>query len=242
MTIGGHAAGEGSSASRDGGSRESWMPAAIRLPRRVRPGAGERDLGAVKQLMAADGLANTAIAQRLDVDVVSRWRKPFAEGGLAVPTASAPGRPRTFTAPVVAGDGAGVRAARGERDAAGEVELPGPRDRGPGHHGVYLGAHGAPLAGAGRAQAVAAPVLDLPRDPYFAVKAARVFDLYERVWEARPLGGDEMCSVPMRKPACRPGAFIRPSAGPPARCGRKTSTPAAAPWPTWPPTTCTAGR
>jgi hypothetical protein len=33
--------------------------------------------------MAADGLANTAIAQRLDVDVVSRWRKPFAEGGLA---------------------------------------------------------------------------------------------------------------------------------------------------------------
>ena len=113
--------------------------------------------------MAADGLANTAIAQRLDVDVVSRWRKPFAEGGLAGwPTASAPGRPRTFTAPVVAGDGAGVRAARGERDAAGEVELPGPRDRGPGHHGVYLGAHGAPLAGAGRAQAVAAPVLDPP--------------------------------------------------------------------------------
>ena len=33
--------------------------------------------------MAADGLANTAIAQRLDVDVVSRWRKRFAEGGLA---------------------------------------------------------------------------------------------------------------------------------------------------------------
>jgi hypothetical protein len=30
-----------------------------------------------------------------------------------------------------------------------------------------------------------------PRDPYFAVKAARVFDLYERIWEARPLGGDE---------------------------------------------------
>jgi hypothetical protein len=36
-------------------------------------------------------------------DVVSRWRKPFAEGGLAGwPTASTPGRPRTFTAPVVA--------------------------------------------------------------------------------------------------------------------------------------------
>ena len=66
-----------------------------------------------------------------------------------------------------AGEGAGVRAARGERDAAGEVELPGPRDRGPGHHGVYPGAHGTPLAGAGRAQAVAAPVLDLSPRPVF---------------------------------------------------------------------------
>jgi hypothetical protein len=117
--------------------------------------------------MAADGLANTAIGRRLDVDVVSRWRKPFAEGGLAGwPTARAPGRPGTFTAPVVAGDDAGVRAARGERDAAGEVELLGPRDRGPGHHGVYLGAHGAPLAGGGRAQAVAARVLDLSPRPF----------------------------------------------------------------------------
>jgi hypothetical protein len=86
--------------------------------------------------MAADGLAKTAIAQRLDVhvDVVSRWRKPFAEGGLAGLAC----RKRTGPAAHVhrtggrAGEGAGVRAARGERDTAGEVELPGPRDRGPG--------------------------------------------------------------------------------------------------------------
>jgi len=48
--------------------------------------------------MAADGLAKTAIAQRLDVhvDVVSRWRKRFAEGGLAGrPQAHRPGRARS---------------------------------------------------------------------------------------------------------------------------------------------------
>jgi hypothetical protein len=45
--------------------------------------------------MAADGLANTAIAQRLDVDVVSRWRKRFVEGGLA--DRKRTGQPRTFT-------------------------------------------------------------------------------------------------------------------------------------------------
>jgi hypothetical protein len=48
--------------------------------------------------MAAEGLANTAIAQDVDVDVVSRWRKPFAEGGLAgrcTPSATTPPAQRT---------------------------------------------------------------------------------------------------------------------------------------------------
>jgi hypothetical protein len=94
-----------------------------------------------------------------------------------------------LTAPVVAQVKA--RAARGERDAAGEVELP---TRETAARGIHLGVHGAPLAGGGQAQAVAAPVLDLPHDPYFAVKAAHVFDLYKRIWEARPLGGDEVCA------------------------------------------------
>ncbi len=30
-----------------------------------------------------------------------------------------------------------------------------------------------------------------PRDPDFATKAARVLDLYERIWEGRPLGPDD---------------------------------------------------
>ena len=172
--------------------------------------------------MAADGLAKTAIAQRLDVhvDVVSRWRKRFAEGGLAA------GRKRTGPAAHVhrtggrAGEGAGVRAASGERDAAGEVELPGPRDRG---RGITASVSARTVR-----RWLAQDVLKrwrhrswiFPGDPFFAVKAARVFDLYERIWEARPPAAMSMCSVPMRNPACRPGAFIRPCRlGPAARCG-----------------------
>lgn len=52
-------------------------------------------------LMAAGGLANTAIAQRLDVhvDVVSRWRRRFAEEGLAgLADRQRAGRPRRFAA------------------------------------------------------------------------------------------------------------------------------------------------
>ena len=30
-----------------------------------------------------------------------------------------------------------------------------------------------------------------PRDPDFAVKAARALDLYDRIWQGQPLGGDE---------------------------------------------------
>jgi hypothetical protein len=30
-----------------------------------------------------------------------------------------------------------------------------------------------------------------PRDPDFAAKAARVLDLYDRIWHGQPLGGDE---------------------------------------------------
>ena len=113
-----------------------------------------------------------------------------------------------------------MRAARGERDAAGEVELPGPRDRGRG----ITASVSARTVRRWLAQDVLKPWRHrswiFPGDPFFAVKAARVFDLYERIWEARPLAAMSMCSVPMRNPACRPGAFIRPCRlGPAARCG-----------------------
>ena len=33
------------------------------------------------------------------------------------------------------------------------------------------------------------------RDPDFAAKAARVLDLYARVWDGQPLGEDEYCDL-----------------------------------------------
>ena len=56
-------------------------------------------------LLAADGLENTVIAARLDVHVgvVGRWRKRFAEAGLAgLADRKRSGRPRVFAAAVVA--------------------------------------------------------------------------------------------------------------------------------------------
>jgi transposase len=55
-------------------------------------------------LLAAQGVANTAIAARLDVDVdvVSRWRRRFVAEGLAgLGDRRRCGRPRSFPARVV---------------------------------------------------------------------------------------------------------------------------------------------
>jgi hypothetical protein len=53
-----------------------------------------------------------------------------------------------------------------------------------------------------------------PRDPYFAVRAARVFDLYERIWEARPLGGDEYVLSADEKPGVQVRRRIHPGLPP----------------------------
>ena len=47
------------------------------------------------------------------------------------------------------------------------------------------------MAGRRCDQALAAPVLDLPRDPDFQTKAARVLDLYARRWQDQPLGPND---------------------------------------------------
>lgn len=57
-------------------------------------------------LMAADGLTNCEISRRLDVhvDVVSKWRKRYAESGLAgLRDRERSGRPPGFPATVVSG-------------------------------------------------------------------------------------------------------------------------------------------
>jgi len=148
-------------------------------------------------LLAADGEPNTAIAARLDVhvSVVSRWRKRFCQQGLdGLDDRPRSGRPRSFPAPVVAE----VKAMACQPPVQREVPL--------------SRWSSAELAGQAMAEGLVASVSPstvrrwlhddairpwqhrswiFPRDPDFAVKAARVLDLYARVWDGVALGEDE---------------------------------------------------
>ena len=83
------------------------------------------------------------------------------------------------------------------------------------------------------------------RDPDFAVKAARVLDLYARIFDGEPLGEDEYVICADEKTSiqarCRCHPTLAPGQGP-GDARRTTSTTAAARWPTWPPTTSTEAR
>jgi transposase len=148
-------------------------------------------------LMAADGETNTRIAQRLDVHVstVGFWRKRFFHDGLAgLEDRQRSGRPRAFAATVVAE----VKAMACESPARREVPL-----------SRWSSAELAAQAVAeGLAVSVSASTVRrwlsedaikpwryrswiFPRDPDFAVKAARVLDLYARLWDGLELGDDE---------------------------------------------------
>ena len=148
-------------------------------------------------LLAADGVANTVIAERLDVhvDVVSRWRKRFCEKGIdGLADRKRSGRPRVFAAEVVAEVKAMACAPPSER------EVPLSRWS------------SAELAAQARAEGLVASVSAstvrrwlaadaikpwqfrswiFPRDPDFAAKAGRALDLYERVWDGEDLGENE---------------------------------------------------
>ena len=148
-------------------------------------------------LLAADGVSNTAIAERVDVhvDVVSRWRKRFCEQRLdGLSDRKRSGRPRVFAAEVV-------------------VEVKAMACQPPEQRQVPLSRwSSAELAAQavtdGLVESVSASTVRrwlaedaiqpwryrswiFPRDPNFAVKAGRVLDLYERVWEGIALGADE---------------------------------------------------
>jgi hypothetical protein len=73
------------------------------------------------------------------------------------------------------------------------------------------------LAERGCAEALAAPLLELPRDPDFAAKAGRVLDLYARVFDGEALtsddyviSADEKTSIQAR---CRCHPTLPPAAG-----------------------------
>jgi transposase len=148
-------------------------------------------------LLAAAGVANTVIAARLgvDVDVVSRWRKRFCLEGIdGLADRKRSGRPRVFAAPVVAE----VKAMACEPPAARAVPL-----------SRWSSAElAAQTVAEGLAVSVSASTVRrwlaqdaikpwqyrswiFPRDRRFAVKAARVLDLYQRTFDGVDLTEDE---------------------------------------------------
>jgi transposase len=174
-------------------------------------------------LAAADGAANAAIARGLGVgdDTVRKWRRRFCEHGLdGLRDRPRPGRPRRFPATVVT------------EVKALACELPADT-------GVPLATWSCPdLAAEAARRGIVASVSAttvrrwltadalkpwqhrswiFPRDPDFAVKAARVLDLYARVWEGEPLGEDDFVISADEKPGVQARSRIHPSS--PARAG-----------------------
>jgi transposase len=148
-------------------------------------------------LLAAGGLENTVIAERLGVHVgvVSRWRRRFAEEGLdGLADRKRSGRPRVYADAVAAE----VKAMACEP----------PEDRGVPQSRWPAADLAAQAAAEGLVESVVRSMvarwLDadairpwryrswiFPRDPQFEVKAARVLDLYQRIWDDAGLGEDE---------------------------------------------------
>jgi len=157
-------------------------------------------------LLAADGLANSAIAARLGTceDTARKWRRRYREQGMdGLADAPRPGRPRKFPARVVAE----VKALACELPVAS---------------GRPLARWTCPeLAREAAASGIVAAVSAFtvrrwladdaikpwqhrswifPRDPHFALQGSRVLDLYQRTWEGQPLGEDEYVLSADEKP------------------------------------------
>ncbi|MGI8751023.1 MAG: IS630 family transposase [Acidimicrobiales bacterium] len=148
-------------------------------------------------LAAADGLANVVIAERVGVcvDVVSWWRKRFAVEGLAgLRDRPRSGRPRVFPAEV----SAGIKALACEPPEARDVPLSRWSSTELALQAVTEGMVSSISSSTVRRWLAADPIKPwryrswiFPRDPNFAIKAARVLDLYARIWDGEPLGPDD---------------------------------------------------
>ena len=169
------------------------------LVARARRARGEqRDvLRARIVLAAADGQPNAAIARCLGIteDTVRRWRVRFAAGRVpGLNDRARSGRPRTFAAVAAAEVKAIACALPAEtgvplaRWSAAELATQAVT------RGVVKGVSASTVRRWLNADAIKpwqCRSWIFPRDPDFAVKAARVLDLYDRVWDGRALGPDE---------------------------------------------------
>ena len=153
-------------------------------------------------LLAARGARNIDIADQVGVcvDVVSRWRKRFCEHGVAgLKDRPRSGRPRIFGPEVVAG----VKALACEPPEQRDVPLSRWSSNELAAQVVSEGLVDAISSSTVRRWLHADAIKPwryrswiFPRDPNFAGKAARVLDLYARVFDGVPLGpGDYVISA-----------------------------------------------
>ena len=177
-------------------------------------------------LAAADGASNAAIGRALGIcdDTVRKWRRRFCQHGLdGLHDRPRTGRPRRFSAAVVAE----VKALACELPAQSDVPLAKWSCPDLATEAIQRGVVESVSASTVR-RWLAADALKpwqhrswiSPRDPHFAVKAARVLDLYARVFDGEPLrdndyvlSADEKLSVQARSrihPSRPPGPGRRP--------------------------------
>jgi transposase len=148
-------------------------------------------------LAAADGVQNVDIAQRVGVcvDVASKWRKRFCEEGLTgLRDRPRAGRPRHFAAAVVAG----IKALACEPPERRDVPLSRWSSLELAAQAKSEGLVESISSSTVRRWLAAAAIKPwryrswiFPRDPDFAQKAARVLDLYARVFNGVALGSND---------------------------------------------------
>jgi transposase len=147
-------------------------------------------------LAAAAGQANAAIAAELGIctDTVRKWRRRFAEGRLAgLKDAPRSGRPPAFTAT----DRAEAVALACALPAESGVPLS--RWSGPDLARELAARRGIAASASTVRRWLAGDALKpwqhrswiSVRDPQFAIRAARVLDLYTGIWDGRPLGEND---------------------------------------------------
>ncbi|MCC8246257.1 IS630 family transposase [Saccharothrix luteola] len=160
-------------------------------------------------LAAADGWSNAGIARELRIleDTVRRWRRRFRHEGLpGLADRPRVGRPRVFPAAVVAE----VKAPACEPPTQSDMPLARWSCPEPAREAVARGVCKRVSASTVRRRLAADAIKPwqhrswiFPRDPYFAVKAARVLDLYSRVREGEPLGENDFVPSADGKPGVR---------------------------------------
>lgn len=173
-------------------------------------------------LAAADGASNAAVAQRLGIclDTVRKWRSRFCRNGIeGLRDLPRSGRPRIFPAEVVAE----VKALACELPARADVPLTRWSCPELAREAVTRGIAGTISASTVRRWLAADAIKPWqyrswisPRDPYFASKAARVLDLYARLWGGAPLGEDDFVLSADEKPGVQARQRTQPGVPPDA--------------------------